>query len=396
MTPPLWSLTARWVFPVSGPPLQGGLVVIQGERIAAVEPAGTRQADVDFGNAAILPGFSNVHTHLDLTGLYGRCPPGPEFTAWLRGVIAHRRARTPEQTETDIRAGLSLSLRAGVTLLGDISVAGASWPILANAPLRSVVFYELLGLTESRAAQAWSAASDWLREHAATETCRPGLSPHAPYSVRASLFEKVAECHPDLPVASHLAETSAELQLLHDHEGPFVDFLRDMSAWDPDGLIAGIEPLLHCYRQREPLWIHGNYLDPALPELHRGTVVYCPRTHAAFGHPPHLWLALDRRGIRLALGTDSLASSPDLSILEEIRFLHRLYPDVAGSWLLHLATCAGARALGWEHETGALAPDKSADLVVLPLPDRDEADPHSLILESPYAVQKVLVRGMWV
>jgi cytosine/adenosine deaminase-related metal-dependent hydrolase len=187
-----------------------------------------------------------------------------------------------------------------------------------------------------------------------------------------------------------------ELQLLHDRQGPFVEFLRDMSAWDPDGLIAGNEALLYSYRQREPLWVHCNYLDPATPGLERGTGVFCPRTHAAFGHPPHPWLALHQSGIRLALGTDSLASNPDLSILEEIRFLHRLYPDVAGSWLLELATRAGARALGWEHETGTLAPGKSADLVVLPLPDRDDVNPHALILESPHAVEKVLVRGMWV
>src|SRR5439155_19461548 len=82
-----WSLSARWVFPVDGPPLERGVVVIAGERIVAVEPAGGRTADRDLGNVAILPGLVNAHTHLDLTGLRGLCPPSSDFTGWLRQVI---------------------------------------------------------------------------------------------------------------------------------------------------------------------------------------------------------------------------------------------------------------------------------------------------------------------
>src|SRR5579859_4413615 len=97
------SLTARWVFPVDAPPIERGVVTILGEHIVAVEPHGTRTPDLDLGNAAILPGFVNAHTHLDLSGLRGKCPPSPDFTGWLRQVIAHRRTTTPEQTQADLR-----------------------------------------------------------------------------------------------------------------------------------------------------------------------------------------------------------------------------------------------------------------------------------------------------
>src|SRR4051794_24912207 len=83
----LWTLTARWVFPVDAPPRPGGAVPVAGGRIAAVEPRGRRSADLDLGNAAVLPGFVNAHTHLDLTGLRGRIPPTDDFTDWLRAVI---------------------------------------------------------------------------------------------------------------------------------------------------------------------------------------------------------------------------------------------------------------------------------------------------------------------
>src|SRR5947208_1596350 len=124
MTTPTWTLTARWLFPVSAPPLEGGVLTLAGERIVAVESHG--RADLDLGDCAILPGLVNAHVHLDLSGLRGAVPFTGDFTDWLRAVIRHRRARTPAQIEADVRAGLAESLRAGVTLLGDISGGGLS------------------------------------------------------------------------------------------------------------------------------------------------------------------------------------------------------------------------------------------------------------------------------
>src|SRR5271166_6555734 len=89
-----WTATARWIFPVDRPPLERGTLTVAGERIVAVEAAGKASADVDFGDAAIIPGLVNAHTHLDLTGLRGQAPPTPDFTGWLGRVIAFRRERS--------------------------------------------------------------------------------------------------------------------------------------------------------------------------------------------------------------------------------------------------------------------------------------------------------------
>src|SRR5438445_9361312 len=127
--------TACYVFPVSGPPIPNGIVVVNGDRIEAVEATGSRRPEVDFGNAAIVPGLVNPHTHLDLSGARGLIPPtDPDhFTDWLRGVIAFRRSRTAEQTQADIRTGLAECLRFGTTLIGDIAAEGASYPAVSRA-----------------------------------------------------------------------------------------------------------------------------------------------------------------------------------------------------------------------------------------------------------------------
>ncbi len=392
------TLTARWVFPVAGPPLERGAVTVAGERILAVGPHGSRSADVDLGNAAVLPGLVNAHTHLDLSGLRGRLPPGPDFTAWLRGVIAYRRGLAPEQVEANMRAGLAESVRHGTTLLGDISGMGLSWPALAEGPIRAVVFHEVLGLPKERARQAWATARAWVRAHPATTTCRPGLSPHAPYSVRRSLLRAAAllTARDGLPLAIHLAETRAELELLEQRQGPFVAFLQEVGAWDPGGLAKGPQEVIR--RTAGPgnvLFAHGNYLGPsALPP--ETTIVYCPRTHAAFGHAPHPFRAFLACGVRVALGTDSLASNPDLDVLAEARLLHRLYPDLGGDVILRMATLAGAEALGWADETGSLEAGKSADLVVVPLPEQENDDPHTLVFGNAFPVCGVMVRGQWM
>jgi cytosine/adenosine deaminase-related metal-dependent hydrolase len=389
-----WTLTARWVFPVAAPPLEGGLVTVSGERIAAVEPRGARRADVDLGDAAVLPGLVNAHTHLDLTGMRGLAPPSPDFTGWLRQVIAHRRGRSPEQVRADIDAGIAESLRCGTTLLGDISGDGGSWDALAAAPLRAVVFRELIGLSRERAREAWMGLLRWRIDERQTTTCRAGVSPHAPYSANASLIRAAA--WNGFPLTIHLAETAAELELLENHGGPFVSFLQELGAWYPDGLAPSINWILwRTARSPRVVYAHGNYLpsDAAVPP--GGTVVYCPRTHAAFGQPPHPFRDFLRRGVRVALGTDGLASNPDLDLLAEARFLHRLYPDFPGEKLLHMATLAGAEALGWADETGSLTPGKSADLIVIPLSPRDDGDPHRLVFASDRPVRRVLWRGRW-
>jgi cytosine/adenosine deaminase-related metal-dependent hydrolase len=195
-----------------------------------------------------------------------------------------------------------------------------------------------------------------------------------------------------LPLAIHLAESAAERELLVEHSGPFVPFLQDLGVWDPTGLAKGPEHVLRLAAGAS-LLIHGNYLASSAVIPDNASVVFCPRTHAAFGHQPHPFRELLARGVRVALGTDSLASNADLSILNEVRFLHLQYPNLPGEGLLQMATLAGAEALSWSDECGTLEAGKSADFVVLPLADADADDPHDLWLESDWPVSDTWFKG---
>src|SRR5262245_48572454 len=177
MPPQGWTLTARWIVPVDQPPLAHGVLGIRGDRIVSVSERG--RADVDWGNVAVLPGFVNAHTHLDLCGMRGVAPPGHDFVTWLQGVVAYRRSRTADEIKHDIETGIRQSIRAGTLLVGDISAQGQSWDILASAASRSVVFWELIGLGRDRAHSAWAECDGWLRSRPPAQNCRAGLSPHA-------------------------------------------------------------------------------------------------------------------------------------------------------------------------------------------------------------------------
>lgn len=405
------TFTARWVFPGVGPPLPGGTVTVRGDTIVAVEAHNGRAAE-DLGNVAIIPGLVNAHTHLDLSGARGLIPPtDPEhFTDWLRGVIAYRRSRTPEQVQADIRDGLAEGLRFGTTLLGDIASEGASWDAVAAARTRAVVHYELIGLDSARIYAAWDRAcfisgQSWeptppdVVERRSTSLCRWGASPHAPYSVHGQFAKWLL--YFGLPAATHVAEARAEADLLQKRTGPFVQFLSDLGVYREESLAKSWEDFLTPWRPEQfrdrgsVLIVHANYLPAEFPFRPNQSIVYCPRTHGAFLHPSHPFREFLARGVRVCLGTDSLASNPDLDILAEARFVHARHPDVPGDQLLRMVTIAGAEALGWAKETGSLEVGKSADLVAVPLPNRDAADPHELLFADHPGERRTLFRGAW-
>lgn len=399
------TLSARWLFPGDRPPLAHGTVTIADGLIVAIEPAGIRRVDIDLGAAALVPGLVNAHTHLDLSDAVGRIPPTPDFTEWIRQVIAHRRQQTPEQLHHAIAAGLAESVRHGVTALGDISAQGASWEPLAAANIDAVVYFEVIGLSDERAAASLERVQAWLQSRSIQPNLQPGISPHAPYTVGSCLLKELVALqskahsanHPPIPFAIHLGETRDELELLAHHTGAFVEFLKSVGVYDEAAFTRNFQAWLQCSSQPFTL-IHGNYLDPAaIAAGNVRAVVYCPRTHAAFGHEPYPLRELLRQNLPVALGTDSLASNPDLNILAEARLVREKFPDIDGATILAMLTRHGATALGddFARRLGTLTPGKDATFTVLTLPNHEASDPHDLLWEGSVSAVRTMLRGLW-
>jgi cytosine/adenosine deaminase-related metal-dependent hydrolase len=383
-TPP-FTLKARFAFVGNGLPVDGGAVSIVGENIVRVGPSSNAPVGpvVDLGDAAIVPGLVNAHAHLEFSALAKPLGlPGMPFPAWIRAVVEWRQsadARSAAHAPAAATcAGLAASARFGVTAIGEMARGG--WPVevFAAAPIETVAFWESIGLNGERARGQPELARNHLEAPGAAARLTRGLAPHAPYTVRLDLLDRLVQLAIDrgAPVAMHLAESPEELELLASGTGPFVDLLEGLGAWDAAAIPRGTRPrdyLERLAKAPRSLVVHGNYLQTdelqfVADRADRMSLVVCPRTHAYFGHARHPLPRLLACGGNVAVGTDSLASNPDLNLWEELKFIAREFPEISPATILEMGTCRGARALGLEDRIGAIAPGSLANLAVIDLP----------------------------
>ncbi len=376
------------------PPVENGGVAVEGSRVigtggrdelvAQFPDAVTR----DFGEAALLPGLVNTHSHLELTAMRGFLEQEePDFRAWLGKLTLTRLERmTPDDLYVSAAWGAIEAARAGVTCLADASDAGAeSIRALTDVGLRGIVYQESFGPNPADA----RAKFDELREKVArlrsleNERVRVGVSPHAPYTVSAPQLELISEFAraERLPLMMHAAESEAEELFMREGRGPFAEGLaRRGIEWRAPG-ISTIQYLArHGILAARPLLAHCIRVDEADLEtiLEAGArVAHCPKSNAKLGHGRAPFAAFVARGLRVGLGSDSVASNNTCDLLEEARFaVLAARADGAakktGQWLgadiaLQTATTGGARALGLEAEIGTLAPGTQADITAINL-----------------------------
>jgi aminodeoxyfutalosine deaminase len=352
---------------------------------------------------AVMPSFVNVHSHLEFSRLTAPLSPSTPFPDWIRSVIQYRSSDPDaEQSAADgIRRGLQESCAAGVRLVGEISTTEGSVSTLRreleNAQISGVSFRELIGLSAEHVDAQLNTAVEHLEGTVAGDTLSGepcmvrGLSPHAPYSVHPELFEGLVDIagRTKAPVAMHLAETVDEMELLRDQSGRFVDFLQSLNLWDQQILVPGTTPLRYVEKLAQlerALAVHGNYFGPAeiefLSRHPHVAVVYCPRTHAYFGHTPHPWQQLQSAGATVLLGTDSRASNPDLSVWKELQSVAG-QKNAAPVWeLLPMITTIAAAALGFDKQDFAVKVGNVFQAVSVPCSCDSESRLNAALIRS--------------
>ena len=359
-------VAADRVLLASGRTIENGAVRVRDGFIAAVgrraEVAGGAATEVVLRDAVLTPGLINAHTHLALGSLDHCRPQTSGFAPWVRDMALRARALGPTDLGRGLGSGSRICMKSGVTAVGDI-VPLAALAAARLRPLAGVSYLELLGFDTSFADLA-------LPELPATM----GFAPHAPYSTSADLYRGASgrARAEGRRLAFHLGESEEELEFLASGTGPLRTLLEDLGRMPPGWLPPGMTPFAWVAALGElgpdVAVIHATFATAADREIlaHSGaTVVTCPRSNLALTGRTADVPALLARGIPVALGTDSLASAPTLSLLDEMRALRAAHPSLDPDTVFAIATRGGARALGID--AGEIAPGLRADLAAFPL-----------------------------
>ena len=388
-------VSADWVLPVDGPPLEGGLVRYEDGAIVAVTRG---RAERHFADAAIVPGFVNAHSHLEYA-VYAGFGDGQAFGPWIAMHAERKNRLDPAGMAAVARAGALDSLRAGITTTADYSFSGAAAIAAAELGLRAIVYLEVFAVDPDEARRQFETKRALVGE---TSLVRIGISPHAPYSCSLETYRWCLSL--GIPVGTHLAESANENEWLEHGSGPLEAVAALLVPPTGKRAVATLEPVLGP----DLLCAHCVELDAGeialLAERHV-PVAHCPRSNALLGCGIAPVAELRAAGVQVGLGTDSPASTPSFDMFEEMRsaiYLARARakrPDaLLAAEVLELATLGAARALRMEDQVGTLTPGKRADLTVVSLagsPYHPVEDPAAAVVfgGSPDRVLETVVDG---
>jgi cytosine/adenosine deaminase-related metal-dependent hydrolase len=376
---------ADWVLPIAAAPIRDGWVAVEAGRIVAFgggpAPAGSGVATpAEEGPVAILPALVNAHTHLEVSYMRGLVPPAPSFDTWVRALIS-LRGRYPDPLAGDvvhaIRRAIEEARAAGTGVIGDISNTLATARVLHDMGMPAHVFHEILGFTVMDGSEIVKDAQR--RIDAITGVgpdVRLSVTPHAPYSVSPALFMSIAAAVGHALTSIHLGESPEEMHFLDHGGGPIQVMLESLGACNPRWTPPRCGPVEYIDKfgllSERLLAVHGvqlSYRELAQLASAGATLVTCPRSNEWVGAGSAPVERFYASGVRVAIGTDSLASVADLNLFAEMAQIRRLGRQIPASAILESATRIGAEALGFGAEYGTIDAGKRAALIAVRIPE---------------------------
>ncbi|HBA70843.1 MAG: metal-dependent hydrolase [Geobacteraceae bacterium GWC2_55_20] len=386
---------ASWLINPDEPPVAGGAILVRDGRVAA---AGTladlkrkySEPVIEHPGCAILPGFINAHTHLELTHfpswrMRTNIDYNPRrFTDWIIQLIKIARGLTPDDYPPSLREGIRMCLESGTTAVGEIVTNPALAGIYGDSRLTGRLYFEVLGQEQGRFNDKLSGALA-AAASAADGSMAAGLSPHSPYTIGEEHLStiSIAALAQGLPLTIHLSESAAETDFIFDSSGPLARDFYPFVGWerylthplhctstellDRHGLLTPDTLAVHC--------VHVNLADARILKERGVSIALCPRSNDKLdvGRAP---VALFRKlGIPLSLGTDSLASNDSLSLWDEMRYALETFPgELSERDVLRMVTSGAASALKISDSHGSLHAGMRADFQVVEISDIGEKD----------------------
>jgi 5-methylthioadenosine/S-adenosylhomocysteine deaminase len=386
-------LLARYVLPMNGPHIEDGAVLVRGSAIREVGERGDLLAAhpdeevIDYGLAILMPGFIDLHTHLEYATFRGVVDDLP-YTQWKMEVQSREHLLSHEDWEQSAFLGAMEAIRSGITTVADVSDTGASVGAVQDSGLRGVLYREVSTMDPADVERVMEEALRDMRsweQQTDPDRITIGLAPHSPYTCHPRLLRAIAETvgTADTPVAIHLAGSRDEYNFVKYGSSPLGQDFRAQSGWaEQTWMPTGVSPVRYVYQWGildlpNVLAVHCVHVDAediAVLQRTGVPVAYCARCNAKLGMGTAPLGDFHAQGLRVGIGTDSPASTSTVDFFEEMRvglLIQRGIHGEAGFFsaktFVRMATIEGARALKIDGLVGTLEPGKRADIIAVDL-----------------------------
>lgn len=366
--------TADTIFTMNGAPLTNHVVITDDQgQILAIESKDEHSDDeIRHMGTIMCPGFINTHCHLELSHMKGKVPTGTGLIAFISDVVTKRGA-TPEEIQAAIAAGEKEMIEGGIVAVGDISNTTDTFIQKAKGNLRYYNFIEYFDLLQVEQTAETVKQYDVVYETLQVSgKSRKSKVPHAPYSMSKELFQAIYPNQGDQTISIHNQEMHAENELFLTKSGGMIDFMKgfglSLDGFAPIGKTSIHYVLPKMDPNQRTLLVHNTTCtadDIAYAEQWSDQVYYatCPNANLYIENAlPNYKLFMDA-GAKMTIGTDSLTSNWQLSIIEEMKTIRKYASYVSVEEVLTWATINGARALGFDDELGSIEVGKKPRLV---------------------------------
>jgi aminodeoxyfutalosine deaminase len=331
--------------------------------------------DIEIYSGLLSPGFINCHCHLELSWLKDKILPNRGLVNFLKSVI-RLRSDLQETVQSAMDEAETQMLKTGIVAVGDICNTSHSLVTKSSQKLSYYNFIELLGWSPEQAVPRFrngkelaSLFSQGLRDEA-----HLSLNPHAPYSISSELWKLMIPEFPGKTITIHNQESPEENEFFKTGRGSLPDFFAGLHINNSHFIPPGTNSLpfyLHNLKTASRIMlVHNTYMEEKdivlAASFHDGLFFcLCPNANLYIENRLPDINGFLKENSRMVLGTDSLASNSQLSILEEMKLIKQKFPGIPTASLLTWASSNGARALLLDEKLGDFTKNKKPGVVLI-------------------------------
>ena len=370
-------ISADHIFPISSEPIKNGVIIVDDE--GTILQINKREqhdlASLEVYNGIIIPGFINTHCHLELSHMKGEVDTGTGLLPFLQSVVAFRDFPMEEILNAIAKADRDMQ-EAGIVAVGDISNKLDTAAQKENSPIKYYTFVEMFDfLQDGLADQTFDGYHAVFEGQSDNNGNQKSCVPHSPYTVSPSLFQKINAVNPaGATVSIHNQETVHEDNFFLNKTGGFLDFYASFNFPIDHFQASGKTSIHYALANMNPdcrtIFVHNTMTTPGdiqAAQQWSDQVYWATCANANLyieNRLPNYKYFLDNNA-KMTIGTDSLTSNWQLSVLEEMKTIARYQSYVPFETLIRWATLNGAEALGYEDELGSLEVGKKPGLNLL-------------------------------